>query len=117
MDSRFSNSQDSAALHLHNVHPHFSNAIRRSFMSLTPSMRFDHAYIKCIDSLMKDEDLVHRLGLIPLYINPNVFQFEIESDAGFEFESDGEISARIGYGSGHRPGYPNAGKLMHQNKE
>jgi DNA-directed RNA polymerase I and III subunit RPAC1 len=41
-----------------------------------PTMAFDRVYIYNNTSVIQDEVLAHRLGLIPLKANPDLFKFK-----------------------------------------
>lgn len=57
---------DSLKLILYNVPVKIANSIRRSVMSLVPTLAIDKVIIFKNDSIMNDDMLVHRLGLVPL---------------------------------------------------
>lgn len=44
-----------------------------------PTVAIDQVYVWNNTSIMQDEVLCHRLGLIPLKIDPRTFQFKSES--------------------------------------
>ncbi len=51
---------------LHNVPVKIANSIRRSVISLVPTLAIEKVIIFRNDSIMNDDMLAHRLGLIPL---------------------------------------------------
>ncbi|XP_023030508.1 RNA polymerase I and III subunit C [Leptinotarsa decemlineata] len=55
------------------IHTSFVNAIRRLILSDVPSMAIDRVQILNNTSVMQDEVLSHRLGLIPLKADPRIF--------------------------------------------
>lgn len=53
----------------------FANAFRRVLLSEVPSMAIEKVYIVNNTSLIQDEVLAHRLGLIPLRADPRLFEY------------------------------------------
>ncbi|KAK4469114.1 hypothetical protein MN116_006699 [Schistosoma mekongi] len=53
----------------------FANAIRRILVSEVPSLAIERVYITQNTSIMPDEVMCHRLGLIPLAVDPKYFLF------------------------------------------
>lgn len=51
---------------LRNVHASFANAIRRVMLEEVPAMAIEDVEIRKNDSVLYDEVLAHRLGLVPL---------------------------------------------------
>lgn len=58
-----------------NCHPSVANALRRALISLVPTMAIHHVSIFENSSVFPDEYIAHRLGLIPLEVNPEHFSF------------------------------------------
>lgn len=58
------------------VHPAFANAFRRLMLSEVPSMAIEKVKIFNNTSLIQDEVLAHRLGLIPLKADPRLFEYK-----------------------------------------
>jgi len=56
-----------------------ANALRRIMMAEVPTMAIESVYIKNNTSVIQDEVLAHRIGLIPLRADPNEFIFPQES--------------------------------------
>ena len=54
-----------------------ANAFRRILLSEVPSMAFEKVYIYNNTSIIQDEVLAHRLGLIPLKADPRLFEVRI----------------------------------------
>lgn len=65
------------------VSPPFANVFRRLILSDVPSMAIDKVLIYNNTSIIQDEVLAHRLGLIPLKADPRLFEFKAnENDPG-----------------------------------
>lgn len=63
--------------------PSIANAFRRMMISEVPSMAIEKVYMMNNTSIIQDEVLAHRLGLIPLKADPRLFG-EKSDDAGDE---------------------------------
>lgn len=55
-----------------------ANAIRRTLLSEVPSMAIEKVFVSNNTTLIKDEVLAHRLGLIPLKADPRLFDYPPE---------------------------------------
>ena len=53
-----------------------ANSFRRILLSEVPTMAIDRVYIYNNTSVIQDEVLAHRIGLIPLKANPDHFKFK-----------------------------------------
>ncbi|RYG52255.1 hypothetical protein EON66_09940 [archaeon] len=51
-----------------------ANALRRILLSEVPSVAFEHVYLFKNTSIIQDEVLCHRIGLIPLNIDPRLME-------------------------------------------
>jgi DNA-directed RNA polymerase I and III subunit RPAC1 len=51
-----------------------ANALRRILLAEVPTMAIEHVYIWNNSSIIQDEVLAHRLGLVPLNVDPREFQ-------------------------------------------
>ncbi len=74
-------SRDVLKIVLHNVPVKIANSIRRSVMSLVPTLAVDKVIIFKNDSIMNDDMLAHRLGLIPLRTSLDKIR-ELERNGG-----------------------------------
>lgn len=54
-----------------------ANSLRRIMISEAPTMAIEHVYIVNNTSVIQDEVLSHRLGLIPLKVDPRLFQYKV----------------------------------------
>lgn len=57
-----------------------ANAFRRIMISEVPTMAIENCFIEMNTSIMYDEILAQRLGLIPLGVNPDLFSFMDSSE-------------------------------------
>ncbi|XP_049877830.1 DNA-directed RNA polymerases I and III subunit RPAC1 isoform X2 [Pectinophora gossypiella] len=70
------------------IQPAFANAFRRLMLSEVPSMAIEKVMIKNNTSIIQDEVLAHRLGLIPLKADPRLFEYRPEdATEGSEFNT------------------------------
>lgn len=56
--------------------PSLANAFRRMMISEVPSMAIEKVYMYNNTSIIQDEVLAHRLGLIPLKADPRLFEYK-----------------------------------------
>jgi len=63
------------------IHPFLANTFRRLILSDVPSMAIEKVHILNNTSIIQDEVLAHRLGLIPLKADPRRFEFKTDSSA------------------------------------
>jgi DNA-directed RNA polymerase I and III subunit RPAC1 len=57
------------------IDPPIANALRRIIIAEVPTMAIETVYIQDNTSIMQDEVLAHRLGLLPLKVDPRLFDF------------------------------------------
>lgn len=62
------------------IYPALANAFRRILISEVPSMAIEKVTIVQNKTILPDEILAHRFGLIPLKANPRLFQFRMPYD-------------------------------------
>lgn len=53
-----------------------ANTLRRIMIAEVPTMAIEHVFIVNNTSIIQDEVLAHRLGLIPLAVDPRLFAFK-----------------------------------------
>ena len=53
-----------------------ANALRRILMAEIPTMAIEKVYVYNNTSVMHDEILAHRLGLVPIKADPRLFEFK-----------------------------------------
>ncbi|KAK9768369.1 DNA-directed RNA polymerase core subunit rpc40 [Basidiobolus ranarum] len=58
-----------------------ANAFRRILISEIPTMAVENVYVMNNTSVIQDEVLAHRLGLIPIKANPNLFEYKKANDS------------------------------------
>lgn len=66
------------------IHPAIANTFRRLMLSDVPSMAIEKVHIQNNTTIIQDEVLAHRLGLIPLKADPRLFEYR-ESNMLFNF--------------------------------
>lgn len=59
----------------------FANALRRILIADVPTMAIENVYILNNTSIVQDEILAQRLGLIPIKADPTLFEFKQAGDA------------------------------------
>ncbi|OCH88520.1 insert subdomain of RNA polymerase alpha subunit [Obba rivulosa] len=74
-------SQRSVEFDLVGVDASIANALRRIMIAEVPTMAIEHVYIWNNTSVIHDEILAQRLGLVPLGVDPRTFEFRTPSDA------------------------------------
>lgn len=52
-----------------------ANAIRRIMIAEVPTMAIEKVFVTNNTSVIPDEVLVHRMGLIPIQVNPKLFEY------------------------------------------
>ena len=63
-----------------------ANALRRIMIAEVPTVAIEHVYMWNNTSVMHDEVLSHRMGLIPIMVDPRMFEtFEGECMKLFSF--------------------------------
>ena len=62
-----------------------ANAFRRILLSEVPSMAFEKVYIYNNTSIIQDEVLAHRLGLIPLKADPRLFEVRVSTKILYDY--------------------------------
>ncbi|XP_063774858.1 DNA-directed RNA polymerases I and III subunit RPAC1 [Pseudophryne corroboree] len=59
----------------------FANAFRRILLAEVPTMAIEKVYVYKNTSIVQDEILAHRLGLIPIRADPRLFEYRSTEDA------------------------------------
>lgn len=75
--------------------PAIYNTIRRIMIAEVPSMAFERVLIYNNNSVVQDEILAHRLGLVPLKADPRLFKFRNEEEK-VDLECTDEKAAHSG---------------------
>lgn len=76
-----------------NCHPSIANAIRRILISETPSVAIHDVVIRENDTIFPDEYVAHRLGLVPIRVDPDVL--DNNDKLKFELKKKNETSEVI----------------------
>ena len=61
-----------------------ANTLRRIMIAEVPTMAIEHVFIVNNTSIIQDEVLAHRLGLVPLAVDPRLFDFKAADEAATE---------------------------------
>ena len=62
------------------VEPPLANALRRIMIAEIPTMAIEKVNMWQNTSIIPDENLAHRVGLIPIGVDPREFQFHEKTD-------------------------------------
>ncbi|KNA08964.1 hypothetical protein SOVF_157970 [Spinacia oleracea] len=73
-------SEDDIEFDMIGIDAALANAFRRILISEVPTMAFEKVFIAKNTSVVQDEVLAHRLGLIPLRVDPRMFSYKSEKD-------------------------------------
>lgn len=71
---------DSIEFDILNCHPSIANALRRALIAMVPTMAIHHVLIYENTTIFPDEYIAHRIGLIPIEVNPEHFNFLKEEE-------------------------------------
>lgn len=58
------------------VEPPLANALRRIMIAEIPTMAIEKVEMWQNTSIIPDENLAHRIGLVPIYVDPRLFQLK-----------------------------------------
>ncbi|XP_064600500.1 DNA-directed RNA polymerases I and III subunit RPAC1-like [Liolophura sinensis] len=72
-----------------------ANAFRRILLAEVPTMAIEKVFINNNTSIIQDEVLAHRLGLIPINADPRLFEFRNEGDLEGSSEDTIEFQLKI----------------------
>ncbi|KAH7430131.1 hypothetical protein KP509_09G085100 [Ceratopteris richardii] len=61
-----------------------ANAFRRILIAEVPTMAIEKVFVANNTSVIQEEVLAHRLGLVPLKVDPRLFEYKSESDLANE---------------------------------
>lgn len=62
--------------------PSLANALRRLMLGGVPTVAVEHVFFLNNTSVVPDETLAHRLGLVPLLCDPSAYEWRRRGDAG-----------------------------------
>lgn len=57
-----------------------ANALRRILLAEVPTIAIEHVWIAVNTSIIQDEVLAHRIGLIPLKVDPNKLDYVVNEE-------------------------------------
>ncbi|GBF95019.1 DNA-directed RNA polymerase I and III subunit [Raphidocelis subcapitata] len=77
-------SEESMEFDLIGADPAVANALRRILISEVPTVAIEHVFIVNNTSIIQDEVLAHRLGLVPLNVDPALLEPKGAEDAASE---------------------------------
>ena len=77
---------------LRGIEPPLANALRRIMIAEIPTMAIEKVEMWQNTSVIPDENLAHRLGLVPIAIDPRVFEFKQE---GKPYNSENSIRFKL----------------------
>lgn len=77
------------------LHPFLANTFRRLILSDVPSMAIEKVHILNNTSIIQDEILAHRLGLIPLKADPRLFEYKSNWSAAANEKDTLEFELKI----------------------
>ncbi|CAL0325989.1 unnamed protein product [Lupinus luteus] len=110
------------------IDPALANAFRRILIADVPTMAIERVYIANNTSLIQDEVLAHRLGLVPINADPRLFEYP--ENAGDEKNEKNTIvfklhvrcpnkigQPRITVKSGELKWLPNGSELLGENRK
>ncbi|KAI8469325.1 MAG: insert subdomain of RNA polymerase alpha subunit [Monoraphidium minutum] len=66
------------------VDPSIANALRRILIAEVPTVAIEHVFIVNNTSIIQDEVLAHRLGLVPLNVDPSLLEWRGAEDPASE---------------------------------
>lgn len=72
-----------------------ANAFRRILLAEVPTMAFEKVFIYNNTSIIQDEVLAHRLGLIPIKVDPRLFEFRSKDDESGTTDDTLEFELKI----------------------
>ena len=85
-------SEEAVVFDLIGIDAALANAFRRILLAEVPTMAIEKVFILNNTSMIQDEVLAHRLGLIPIHVDPRAFNFRQPED---DADQDNVISFRL----------------------
>ncbi|KRT79109.1 hypothetical protein AMK59_8434 [Oryctes borbonicus] len=77
------------------IHPSLVNAFRRLILSDVPSMAIEKVHVYNNTTIIQDEVLAHRLGLIPLKADARLFEYRTNENADYTDNDSLEFELKI----------------------
>ena len=87
-----SKSSEELVFDITGIEPPVANALRRILIGEIPTMAIETVIIHQNTSIIPDEVLSHRLGLIPIFANADDFQYKREND---EFNENNSLTFKL----------------------
>jgi len=69
------NGEESIVFDVSGIKPSLANALRRIMLAEVPTMAIEKVWFSDNTSVIPDEMLAHRMGLLPIKVDPNDFEF------------------------------------------
>lgn len=80
-------SEEEMIFEVNGIDAPLANAIRRILISEIPTLAIENCYFYQNTSVIPDEVLAHRLGLIPILVDANLFTYKADDEEASEFNS------------------------------
>lgn len=77
---------------LRGIEPPLANALRRIMIAEIPTMAIEKVEMWQNTSVIPDENLAHRMGLVPIAVDPRIFEFRQE---GKPFTSENSLRFKL----------------------
>jgi DNA-directed RNA polymerase I and III subunit RPAC1 len=92
-----SKTDEKIVFHMSGIDAPIANALRRILIAEVPTMAIETVNIYNNTSILQDEVLAHRLGLVPIKVDPRLFEYK-ETDSRDQAVQQGDGSVEDGEG-------------------
>ena len=72
----------------------YLNTLRRAIMDFVPTLAIEDVAVKLNSSVLYDEIIAHRLGLVPITTEPGSYSFRVDGESGLGSELHMTLSAK-----------------------